>query len=228
MFKIFALLVTVFSLHKAHALDTLVDRPKGAVKGLVIIAPAKKYLMGERLFAELAAHLTAEGYVTVRFNWSPDTFLDPQLELARAARDIYNMTVFSQNFFKIRSEKTVLISKSFSTKAIVPSIQLARTHILLTPNCSAEQPFKQTYQNILDWPGISLRIIISNEDPYCQVDEIRKTLGAQAKLGLLLMTHGDHNFVLTTPTTNQSSYEYQDQVIQSITAQLQPKNTLVK
>jgi hypothetical protein len=46
--------LTIFMSVQAMAMETLVNRPTGAARGLVVIAPAKKYLMKERLFSELA------------------------------------------------------------------------------------------------------------------------------------------------------------------------------
>lgn len=220
MFKeLFFLSLTIFMSVQAMAMETLVNRPTGAARGLVVIAPAKKYLMKERLFSELANKLTAEGYITIRFNWSPDTLQDPELELQRASRDINYIVQAAQRHFGFRAENTILISKSFSTKALDASTSLANTHILLTPNCSAEAPFRQVYWNILNRADLSLRVLISNEDPYCNVDEIRQTLRILSKASLLGTTHGDHNFVVMTPS-NEPSYVYQDQIVSSITQQL--------
>ena len=201
---------------QAKAVDTRVARPLGAPKGLVVIAPAKAYLMEERLFTQLSDHLVQQGFVAVRFNWSPDTLQDPAFELQRAARDIKEVLQTAQKHFGIYADRTVLVSKSFSTKALAPSLVLAHTHILLTPNCSPEAPFQKTYGTILSHNELSLRMIISSEDPYCRVDEIRQTLRVLAKSPLLTTTHGDHNFVVTDPSSHIASFYYQDQVVKNV------------
>lgn len=217
MFKIYFLsMVLAFASIQARAVETLVSLPLGTPKGLVVIAPAKKYLMQERLFTELAAGLTNQGYVTVRFNWSPDTLQVPELEFQRASQDIVSVLLTAQKDFSFRAEQTILISKSFSTKVLDALIPLAKTQILLTPNCSPEAPFQKTYGNILNQSDLSLRILISNEDPYCNIDEIRQTLKTLSKTHLLTATHGDHNFVEITPSSDNPFFGYQDQVIQSI------------
>lgn len=216
MFKSIISILLLFSSIQATALETLVNRPNGPVKGLVVIAPAKKYLMQERLFTLLAETLAGRGFLTVRFNWSSDTLQTPELELQRAARDIQSVTLTAQRTFGFRPEQTTLISKSFSTKAVDPSLLLAKNHILLTPNCSTEAPFHQTYRNSLQKPGIRLKMIISVDDPYCNVNDIYKVLNTLGKTQLLATTKGDHNFVVLNSTTGASSYAYQDLVIRYI------------
>lgn len=218
--KYFLILALAVSFQMACALETIVDKPVGAPKGLVVIAPAKTYLMNERLFSELARQLKAAGYTIVRFNWSPDTLQTPGRELQRAARDINYVLKAAQYHLGFRPAKTVLISKSFSTKALESSLGLAQMQILLTPNCSLEAPFRSTYASMLARNDIKLRMIISAEDPYCSVEEIRQTLRPLGKLALLGVTaHGDHNFTVRTGTT--LSYQYQDQVIRNVVTQIE-------
>ncbi len=200
----------------ASALETLVNKPLGIAKGLVIIAPAKKYLMQERLFLSLAQNLASRGFLTVRFNWSADTLQTPELEFQKAARDIQNVTLSAQRAFGFQAKQTTLISKSFSTKALAPSLSLAKNHILLTPNCSAESPFKKTYWNILNKSDINLKMIISVDDPYCNVKEIYQTLNAISKPQLLATTKGDHNFVVTEQPTGNLAYGFQDLIVRYV------------
>jgi len=216
----FIMLALVLFLDGAYAVETILDKPIGVAKGLVIIAPAKKYLMRERLFSELSQKLKVAGYATVRFSWSSDTFKTPDLELQRAARDINFVVKAAQHQLGFKPARTILISKSFSTKALDPSLSLAQMHILLTPNCSAEAPFRSTYAKILARTDILLRILISAEDPYCNVNEIRQTLKPLFKLGSLGVTpRGDHNFTLFNGTI--PNYVYQDLVIRNILAQIE-------
>lgn len=200
----------------ASAMEILVSKPLGTVKGLVIIAPAKKYLMRERLFSSLAQNLTSHGFLTVRFNWSADTLSIPELELKKAARDIQNVTLYAQKAFGFRPDQTTLVSKSFSTKALDQSLTLANNHILLTPNCSAEAPFQKTYRNILSKTDIQVKMIISVDDPYCKVFEIYQTLNAIGRPQLVATTKGDHNFVVDDLVTNRPSYRFQDLVIRYV------------
>ena len=188
--------------------EHLINKPNNKAFGLVVIAPGKKYLMRERLFSRLAEKLSKKGYVVVRFNWSKSTLTDEKLELQKASEDIKNVTEYFQNKFKFKSDKTILISKSFSTKALDLSIQLAKTHVLLTPNCSVEAPFEKTYNRILMNFDVLTHVIISNEDPYCDVRQIYRTLEQAKVLPRIMTTKGDHNFVL-----NQSDFRHQDQVI---------------
>lgn len=225
MYKKYLLLVvlslSLIQVQAAVQIESIVNRPTGIPKGLVVIAPAKKYLMRERLFSELAEKLASRGYIAVRFNWAPDTLLVPELELHRASRDIQNIVLSAQKYFGFSSQKTILISKSFSTKALDASLILAKTHILLTPNCSVEAPFQKMYWNILNRSELSLRLIISNDDPYCNVSEIRRSLSFLSKLHILETTvHGDHNFVVTNSSMQQPFFGYQDQVINSIVQQI--------
>lgn len=213
-----SILIISISIHAAAAsvLETLVNKPLGIARGLVIIAPAKKYLMQERLFSALAHNLAIRGFLTVRFNWSADTFQTPEVELQKAERDIQNVALNAQRAFGFRADQTTLISKSFSTKALDHSLSLARNHILLTPNCSAEAPFQKTYRNFLSKLDIRLKIIISVDDPYCNVNEIYQTLNAIGRPQLIATTKGDHNFVVTDQSTNSSSYAFQDLVVRYV------------
>jgi len=219
--KRYSLVLIILVLVKnAWAIEMIVDKPSGGAKGLVVIAPAKKYLMKERLFSELASRLKAAGYVAVRFNWSQDTLQTPELELSRAARDIQYVVRTAQYHLGFQPARTVLISKSFSTKAIGPSLSLARMHVALTPNCSTEAPFGATYAHVLARKDIVLRMIISKDDPYCNVDEIRQTLRQISRLPLLGITpHGDHNFMVMKGAV--SDYFYQDQVVRNVLAQIE-------
>lgn len=216
MMKTTILVLILFISFQARALETLVNRPIGSVKGLVVIAPAKKYLMQERLFSSLAEALASRGFLTVRFNWSLDTLQVPELELQRAARDIQYIVGNAQRTFGFSAEQTTLISKSFSTKALDASLTLAKTYILLTPNCSAAAPFHKTYGNILQEPDIRLKMIISVDDPYCNIKEIYQTLNAIGRPQLLATTQGDHNFVVSDSTAKTSSYVFQDLVVRYV------------
>ena len=213
MIKYLAMFLFVVVSNPVLALETIVNKPQGLARGLVVIAPTKKYLMKERLFAELAASLAKQGFIAVRFNWEVDTLVNPALEQQKAARDIQYITTNAQRVFGFGPRQTVLISKSFSTKSIEPSLGLAKFHILLTPNCSADAPFYKTYGNILNKLNGNLKMIISNEDPYCNVNEIRQTVALLKKPELLVTTKGDHNFVIIDPATKTPYFQYQDGVI---------------
>ncbi len=204
--------------------QTLVNRPEGKPKGLVVIAPGKKYLMNERLFEGLAQNLSKQGLLVVRFNWDTDTLFSPSHELQRAAEDMKNVIIESQKYFKVIPQQTVLISKSFSTKALGPSLNLARAHVLLTPNCSVESPFAAMYGPILQNRNFKTSIFISNEDPNCDVRQIHQSLIQITNPPALYLSHGDHNFVIS-PQTNttrvpQNIYQYQDTIIQMVTVQV--------
>lgn len=204
--------------------QTFINRPIGPSKGLVIIAPAKKYLMHERLFEGLAQNFSRHGFIVVRFNWDAQTLSDPTLELQRAASDIKSVIINAQKYFKVDPRNTILISKSFSTKSIFSSISLASTHVLLTPNCSLESPFQKSYGQIIENKNIKTSIFISSEDPYCDVRQIHETLVMTRNPPVLYLSHGDHNFTLQASSSNLNSftdiYRYQDAIIQMVTIQV--------
>jgi|JI10StandDraft_1071094.scaffolds.fasta_scaffold84755_3 hypothetical protein len=204
--------------------QTLVNRPIGNPKGLVVIAPAKKYLMQERLFEGLAQSLSKQGLLVVRFNWDSQTLSDSALELQRAAEDMKKVIAESQKYFKAGPQQTVLISKSFSTKALGPSLSLAKAHVILTPNCSAEAPFLVMYGAILQNRNFKTSIFISSEDPNCDVRQIHQSLIQIRNPPSIYLSHGDHNFVMPTQNvavrTPQNIYLYQDAIIQMVTVQV--------
>ena len=89
------------------------------------------------------------------------------------------------------------------------SIKLAHEHVLLTPNCSAEKPFAQTYDAVLHG-SIDVSILISNDDPNCDIGQIYGTLQGLPKRPSFFATKGDHNFVVVDSVKNEASYVYQD------------------
>lgn len=223
-FEFFILATSLYPMIVSALPKTLVNQPIGNPKGLVVIAPAKKYLMQERLFEGLAQSLSKQGLLVVRFNWDTETLSDPSLELQRAAEDMKMVITESQSYFKVNPQQTVLISKSFSTKALGPSLNLAKAHVLLTPNCSAESPFAAMYGPILQSRDFKTSIFISNEDPNCDVRQIHQSLIQATNPPSLYLSHGDHNFVIPTQTISdqapQNIYQYQDAIIQMVTVQV--------
>jgi alpha/beta superfamily hydrolase len=220
VYKQILILFALFSLRpQAGAVEILVSQPSGETRGLVVIAPAKKYLMHERLFETLANALTKEGYVAFRFNWSKDTLRDPHLEMQRASSDMLEAIKIAQQRTGFHANRTVLISKSFSTKVIHPSLIYAQTHILLTPNCSAEAPFQKVYSEVLSFAGLRVKIYLSEKDPYCDVDHVRQALRHMSKSSALVVTQGDHNFV-EMKGEFKKSFQPQDDVIRSITKEV--------
>ncbi len=225
MLRLAFLILTVAVSIQARAVETMTSKPLGAIKGLVIIAPAKKYLMQERLFSSLAENLAIRGFLTIRFNWSEDTPQISELELQRAERDIQNVILNAQKTYGFQSDQTTLITKSFSTKAIGHSLALAKNHILLTPNCSVEAPFQKTYSNVLNDSNIQLKMIISVDDPYCNVNEIYETLNSLGRSQLLATTKGDHNFIVIEQSTGSASYVFQDFVSQYVAELVSRQNS---
>lgn len=227
-----ALAVSFISATTRATPQTVINQPTGAPRGLVVIAPAKKYLMQERLFEGLAQNLSRQGLIVVRFNWDSQTLSDPALELQKAAEDVKNVVSQAQRYFRAGPQHTILISKSFSTKALGPSLGLAKAQVLLTPNCSAEAPFAKTYEQFLQHTNFKTSIFISNEDPYCDVRQIRQAKIQTPNPPELYLTHGDHNFVEQTQNTvsakPQNIYQFQDAVIQMVTVQVLKELSSVK
>jgi len=207
------LLITLIT-QIANALEVTTTVPNTLEpKGLIIIAPAKKYLMHERLFEQLTNQLTEKKYVVVRFDWSSDTFTVPSLEKEKASQDLNYIVSRAQALFNMPPSKTILISKSFSTKIISDHLERAKLHILLTPNCSTKEPFALNYKNTLD-RAKNWKIVISLEDPYCQVDQIIQEISSRQRLDDLFLTHGNHNF--ETIVENEIIHPFQDLVIKKI------------
>jgi hypothetical protein len=215
IYKILPILLISFLSLQINAMEILVNKPAGVPKGLVVIAPAKKYLMRERLFTKIAEELALNSFVVVRFNWSEDTLSDPNFELSRASNDIFKIVTEAQSKFNIPVEKTVLISKSFSTKALALSLKLTSANILLTPNCSDQAPFIDVYHFLFYQHEFKSSIFISNEDPYCEVKQVEDALSGHLNSTALFRTHGDHNFEINSG----NRFFYQDQVIKNVITQ---------
>lgn len=206
------------------AIEAILTIPEQKPKGLVVIAPAKKYLMRERLFAELLTQLTEAGFVTVRFNWGTETLFNPELELTKAAEDLNEVVHYAQQRYGFTTANTVIVTKSFSTKVLGASIALAHQHVLLTPNCSVETTFSSTYAEVLR-SSAQVNILISNTDPNCDVGQIYGELQVLQKRPALMTTKGDHNFVVTD-AHGEAVYDYQNQVIELVTMLIETENKL--
>ncbi len=214
----FLLLMAAFALSvQVQALEYHIDLPNSQPVGLVVIAPAKKYLMEERLFTRIAQSLAQRGLIVMRFNWNAVTFQDPAREVTRASADVLTAVNEARAAYGFSSEKTAIISKSFATKSLGLVLGAAKAQVLLTPNCSSDAPFADTYAPLLQLVGVKLSIAISTEDPYCDANQIVQTVANIAKPPRLFLTHGDHNFVAKNPAEDFTS---QDQVVEFVTSQV--------
>lgn len=187
------------------AYDIIVKKPEG--KGpfpLLIIAPAKKYTMQGRLFNELAEGAVDMGYYTVRFNWQFVTRSLAESEgLSLEAQDIINVLKYFKADKRIDTSKVVLAAKSFGSRvAMTGPYKEFDSFLLITPNCSQSQTFQELYGALYSWRK-PVHIVISNNDPYCNVHQIYQSM-RYASLNMTIFTlFGDHNFVLQDKKANR-------------------------
>ena len=165
---------------------------------LLVIAPAKKYTMVGELFENLATEASKLGYFVVRFNWNfVTTNQEPSSGLTSEARDLERVINYYSKQPYIDSSKIILAAKSFGSRvAMKNAYDLATSLLLMTPNCDKKNTFKDNYKPIFDL-NKNVHIIISKDDPYCDVDQIYSVLGDLNKKYVTVHTlAGDHNFKL--------------------------------
>lgn len=163
---------------------------------LLVIAPGKEYDISGSLFADLATAAAARGYFVARFNWGFVTNKDKaSKDLSTEANDLKTVVDYFSQQKDIDPKRVFYVAKSFGTKVLMKkAYEKAAGLVLLTPNCSSKEPFGQTY-GALAKKKIPVLIVISNEDPHCDVSQIHKSLGSFSKKYLNIHTlFGDHNF----------------------------------
>lgn len=73
----------------------------------------------------------------------------------------------------------------------------AHSLLLLTPNCDKKDTFRANYKPIFGLKK-SVHVVLSKDDPYCDVDQIYEGMrGLNKKFVTLHTLSGDHNFKLT-------------------------------
>jgi dienelactone hydrolase len=191
------------------AYDTIVHRPAGQGPfPLLVIAPAKEYTMTGDLFRQLGERAAEAGYLTVRFNWRFVTARQaPSNDLSRESEDLVRVLRHFAARPDVDPSRIVLAAKSFGSRvAMREAADLVQAVLLLTPNCTVDQPFRSSYRPLLTRHR-PVHIVISAQDPYAVIDQIQEAmpdLGPRA--GLDLLTKGDHNFATTDTgsTANQA------------------------
>jgi alpha/beta superfamily hydrolase len=183
---------------KDQILDVIVsDIPtRNSLRPLLVIAPAKKYLMDGRLFERLANEAASLGFYVVRFNWSfTKRGVEPKLDLKTEANEL---SAVMEHYVKepfIDSKKVVLAAKSFGSKvAMHGPYKAASAVLLMTPNCDAKETFSEIYGPLLGGKKI-LNITISTSDPNCDVNQIYRSANIFDKDRVTIHTlYGGHNF----------------------------------
>ncbi len=104
---------------KDQFLDVIVSDPpaRNSLRPLLVIAPAKKYLMDGRLFERIANEAASLGYYVVRFNWSfTKQGVEPKLDLITEANELSSvMEHYTKEPF-IDRKMVILAAKSFGSK----------------------------------------------------------------------------------------------------------------
>ncbi len=183
---------------KDQVLDVIVsDLPaRGSLRPLLVIAPAKKYLMDGRLFERIANEAASLGYYVVRFNWSfTKQGVEPKLDLMAEANEL---SAVREHYTKepfIDRKRIILAAKSFGSKvAMRGPYKGASAVLLMTPNCDAKETFSEIYGPLLNGPKI-LNITISTSDPNCDVNQIYKSANSFDKNRVTIHTlYGGHKF----------------------------------
>lgn len=165
---------------------------------LLVIAPAKKYTMVGELFEDLAEKASKLGYFVVRFNWGFVTKNnEPSKGLSAESKDLERVIKHYSNQPYVDSSKVILAAKSFGSRvAMKDAYKLANSLLLMTPNCDKKDTFKKNYKPIFKLKK-NVHIVISKDDPYCDVGQIYQDLSKLNKKYVTVHTlAGDHNFKL--------------------------------
>lgn len=182
--------------------EVLITKPKGTKPyPLLVIVPAKEYTMTGSLFEDLATAAAANGFYVVRFNWGFVTNADtPSKDLSTEVNDLKTVVNYFLQQKDIDPSRVYYLAKSFGTRVVmIDAFKNKKTKglALLTPNCSAKQPFTKTYGKLAQ-TKIPLHIVISKEDPHCDVNQIHKALpGFSKKWTTFHSVFGDHGFKTT-------------------------------
>jgi dienelactone hydrolase len=204
---------------KGQTYDTIVHRPQGnGPFPLLLIAPAKEYTMTGDLFRLLGERAAEAGYLAVRFNWRfVSEKKGPSVDLRQESDDLVRVMAHFAARSDVDPSLTVLAAKSFGARAaMLAAVDQAQALILLTPNCSVDQPFRSLYRPLLKRHR-PVHMVIAAGDPYAilsQIQDALPDLGPQADLDLL--PHGDHNFA----TGNAGSTANQTRAIEGCIAWL--------
>lgn len=184
----------------------IVETPPNGNGKLLIIVPAKKYSMEKPLFSKLANAAKNEGYTVVRFNWKFFTnSSSPSEDLKEESFELSNILLKTQKELNFSSKNTVVLAKSFGSKVLAKTPPSLYSDLaLVTPNCSEQNQFFETYKKIFI-KDKKIQISISLDDPYCDVKQIYsviQTLGGNVSI---YTTYGDHNFSLNKNPNNQNN-----------------------
>lgn len=192
----------------------LIDRPEGAGPfPLLIIAPAKGYLMKERLFEKLAIEAKEAGFLSVRFDWGfSQKGGDPSKDYKDEASEIESVT---RHFLKrgdVNESKVILAAKSMGSKAAMKSsLAYYWALLLLTPNCDQANTFRKLYAPIFS-ARKPVQITISRTDPYCEIEQIYEAAKDLTQTLSIHTLEGDHNFV---DEKSPNKFSNQDAAVES-------------
>jgi alpha/beta superfamily hydrolase len=171
---------------------------------LLVIAPAKKVTMYGELFEKMANSAASLGYFVVRFNWGFMTAeKEPSPNLSQEVEDLENIVTYYGTTQFVNASSIIVATKSFGTQVAAKSFfRKLKGLLLLTPNCSREEPFEKVYGPILS-SQTPTHIVISALDDACDVKQIYKGFGRLNLNFTLHTTFGDHNFLVGKDDTDK-------------------------
>ena len=158
--------------------QVMINQPAGEGPfPLLVIAPAKAYTMTGKLFQELVEGASQLGYFVVRFNWSFVTEKqEPSADLSKEVQDLESVIRHFSGHEKVDSNRIILSAKSFGSKvAMKGAYRLVHGLLLLTPNCDSTNTFSDLYAPLFSL-NKKVHIVISAQDPYCDVGQIYTSL----------------------------------------------------
>lgn len=168
-----------------------------SLRPILFIIPAKKYQSSGEIFERVASASALRGVFVVRFDWSFSfEGLSPGKEKELVSKDIE--AVF-KHFSKVSypyldQSKVLILAKSFGATMFTElfSMKSISSILLLTPNCDLQNTYEKRFGSLYK-KYIPVDMIISNEDPYCDVAQIKDFQKNNSNNQFVYLS-GDHNF----------------------------------
>lgn len=166
-----------------------------SLRPILFIIPAKKYLSSGEIFEKVALLAAERGNFVIRFDWSFSfEGLSPDKEKELVQKDLEAVFKHFSKTPYLDQSKIFVLAKSFGAtmyNELFP-MKFVSSVLLLTPNCDANNTFENRFGPLYK-KGIPIEVVISNEDPYCDVNQIKEFQKKNPK-NLFVYLTGDHNF----------------------------------
>lgn len=168
----------------------------------VIIAPGRKLHKDSNIIVEIADHMSKQGWVVIRFNWSfytnntsspyegMDAFPE-QLE------DVTKVILIAQNDARVQKDNISLLGKCLGSIVAWHYMQHIEDHeiksiILLTPIFKTKELIDVYYPTIKELKVPILIIVGNNDEMNCKLPLLYKFFAEKPSFAEICVIDGDH------------------------------------